>query len=107
MVQQRAVTLKVGVNLVVNVRLSDKSSEFVREVDSDVSSASGSNIRLMEDEPHMVGILRVIILSERMSKLMLRYRVPPNYICRILSDDEYVSTLGPLKVAVCEGEFSS
>lgn len=102
MVQWRAVIPKIGANLVVNVRYGDKSCKFVGEVDSNVSSASGNDARPKEDNPPMVRISWGIISSERMNVLVLKYRMPSNYVYRIPDDDEYVSTLGPLKVAMCE-----
>lgn len=33
---------------------------------------------------------------------MLQYGVPPNYVYRVLGDNEYVSRLGSLEVAVCK-----
>lgn len=39
---------------------------------------------------------------ERIRKLMLRYEVPPKYMYKIISDNEYIFSSRPLEVVVCE-----
>lgn len=59
----------------------------------------------MEDDPFIVSIPQGIISLERMGELMSRYEIPPEYVCRILSNDKYISTPDPLEVFVCEETF--
>lgn len=56
-VQWRAATLEVGPNPVVNIRSNNKSWESIGEANSDVSSASVSDMGLTEDYPLMVKII--------------------------------------------------
>lgn len=59
----------------------------------------------MEGDLLIIGIPRGIMSSKRMGKLMLRYKIPPKYMCRIPSDDEYISTPDPSEVAMCKEIF--
>lgn len=42
---------------------------------------------------------------DKMRELLSRYKIPFNYVCKISGDDEYISTPGPLEVAVFEETF--
>lgn len=61
---------------------------MVREVESDVSNGSDGGVGLTEDDPPITEISQGIISSKRIGELVPRYKVPPDYICRILGDDE-------------------
>lgn len=104
-VQRRVVTPEIGANPVVDVRSNDKSQEFIREVESNVSSTSGNNTSLMKDEPGITDIPRGIISDKRTYDLVSRYKVPLGYIYRIPFDDKYMSTPGLLEVDICEKVF--
>lgn len=46
-----------------------------------------------------------IMISDKMKELVLRYRVPLEYVYRLLGDDECISCPSPMKVAICEEIF--
>lgn len=37
--------------------------------------------------------------------MVLRYRMPPKYICKIPNDDKYTSMLDPLELVICGESF--
>lgn len=55
----------------IQVRSSGENHEFVREIDSNVSSMNESDRDPMEDDPPIVGIPYGILLLERMAELGL------------------------------------
>lgn len=59
----------------------------------------------MKDDPPIVGLPQVIMSSKRMGELISRYKIPPKYVCRVPSDDQHISTPGPMEVVVCEETF--
>lgn len=92
-------------DLIVHVRYRAESRESVEEVDSDVSSTNEGNTGPAKDDAPIIGIPWGTISLDGMSELMLRYKVPPNYIYRISGDDEYVLRASPLEVVICEESF--
>lgn len=42
---------------------------------------------------------------ERISKLMLKHGMPLDYVCRFPGNEEYISKLGSLEVAIYEESF--
>lgn len=93
--------------LVIQVKSNGKSWESVGKVDSNVSSGSNGDVGLTKDDPFVVKIPRGITSSKRMDALVLRSGVPPDYVCRILGDEKYISSPSPLEVAICEETFQA
>lgn len=86
----------------------DKSQEFVVEVQlyrlEDSSSSDKDDGPTNNDIPP-VGVNRGTMTTQRMNELVIRYRVPLGYVCRIWTVSEYVSRPGPLEIRVCEESF--
>lgn len=79
--------------------------EPIKDADSDVFSSSKSDVGLAEGDPSFYGKSQGIITEERMTKIMLRYGVPLEFLCRLQGDSECIFYLGPMEVAVCEEMF--
>lgn len=103
--RQKAGGFDVDADPVISVWSNDKGGEAIGKADFDMSRVSNTDVGLLEDDLLIIGILQGTISIERMSELVLRYKVSPGYIYRIPTDDEYVSTLGHLEVGVCDKSF--
>lgn len=94
--------------MAVYVRCSDESQESMREASFDRSKAisvNNNSNRPKDDDPPLISVNKGIITVERMSELVLRYKMPSGYICKILAINEHGSTPGPLKIGVCKESF--
>lgn len=69
------------------------------------SNANDNDGGLANDDLPLIGVNRGIKTVERISELLSRYGVPSEYVYRISITNEYVSTLGLLKIGVCEESF--
>lgn len=72
---------------------SDESNE-----ESDCSSFGDNKLIPSEVNPPEVSVPRGLISTSRMRKIITRYHILPNFVCRVLDSNEYISTSGPLEV---------
>lgn len=97
-----------GQDSIVPARLGSIGIEFMGEAYSSemaTSSASNSDSRPTTNDSQPVEFTWGSMIERRIEELALRYGVPLNYIYKVPSFEEYVST--PLEIDVCKETFKA
>lgn len=71
----------------------------------DVSSFYDSELVLDETDPLEVHVPRGLIFMGQLRKFIARYHIPPDFVCKVPASNDYISTLGALKVAFHKKAF--
>lgn len=73
----------------------------------DVFSKSVDNVSPTEDNPPspIYGMCRGLLKLEQIREIVSRYRVPLEFVCRLLGGSKCISCPGSVDVAVCEETF--
>lgn len=48
-----------------------------------------------------------LLITEQLREIVSKYRMPPEFMRRLLDDGECISYPGPMKVAMCEETFQA
>lgn len=94
--------------LTILVRLNGDSGKSIREVclsKTEASNASDNDGGLVDGDPPPIEVNRGSITVEKMEELVLRYGIPPSYVCIVPTISEYVPMPGSLKIGVCKETF--
>lgn len=77
----------------------------IRNADLNVSSSSRGDDGPIEDDLLLCGRPWAIMTEERMTKIVLRYKVPHEFVCKLFGDTECIFYPNPIEVAVCKETF--
>lgn len=66
-------------------RLRGNGLEPIKDANLSISSSSEGDVGSMEGDLPLYGKPRGIITKKRMTEIVLRYRMPPKFICRLPS----------------------
>lgn len=94
--------------LVIQARPKRGIQGSIGNVDLDVSSSNRGDVGLAEGNPHFTRSPRAprgIMTKEMMAKIVLRYGVSLEFVCRLPGDSKCISYPVPIEVAVCKEMF--